>query len=139
MSSQDSEGESYVADYLANPKVYGDLEPYGWTTDEEEDYHPKGKEQMSSYEEEPPLPQPGRTHVEFKKLSLPHSRKKPKNLFIPSCFLQESKKELCQRVLKLEEENDDLREQNFMLKWKLDKLKTSATTPPPSSPPKEDN
>ena len=43
-----------------------------------------------------------------------------------------------QRVLKLEEENDDLREQNFMLKWKLNKFKTSATTPPPS-PPKEDN
>ncbi len=138
MSSQDSEGESYVADYLANPKVYGDLEPYGWTTDEEEDYDPKGKEQTSSDEEEAPLPQPGHTHVEFKKSSLPDSRKKPKTLFIPSRFLQESKQELCQRVLKLEEENDDLREQNFMLKWKLDKLKTASTTPPPS-PPKEDN
>ena len=55
MSSQDSEGESYVADNLANPKVYGDLEPYGWTTDEEEDYDPKGKEQTSSDEEEAPL------------------------------------------------------------------------------------
>ena len=138
MSSQDSEGESYVADYLANPKVYGDFDPYGWTTDEEEDYDPKGEEQTSSDEEEAPLPQPGRTHVEFKKSSLPDSRKKPKNLFIPSCFLQESKQELCHRVLKLEEENDDLREQNFMLKWKLDKLKTASTTPPPS-PPKEDN
>ena len=76
--------------------------------------------------------------MEFKKSSLPDSRKKPKTLFIPSHFLQESKQELCQRVLKLEEENDDLREQNFMLRWKLNKLKTSATTPPPS-PPKEDN
>ena len=37
MSSQDSEGESYVADYLADPKVYEDLEHYGWTTEEEED------------------------------------------------------------------------------------------------------
>ena len=138
MSSQDSEGESYVADYLANPKVYGDLDPYGWTTDEEEDYDPKGKEQTSSDEEQTPLPQPGHTHVEFKKSSLPDSRKKPKTLFIPSCFLQESKEELCQRVLRLEEENDDLREHNFMLKWKLNKFKTSATTPPPS-PPKEDN
>ncbi len=37
-----------MADYLADPKVYGDLDPYGWTTDEEEDYDPKGKEQTSS-------------------------------------------------------------------------------------------
>ena len=87
MSSQDSEGESYVADYLANPKVYGDLDPYGWTTDEEEDYDPKGKEQTSFDEEEAPLPQPGHKHVEFKKSSLPDSRKKPKTLFIPSRFL----------------------------------------------------
>ena len=137
MSSQDSEGESYVADYLSNPKVYGDLEPYGWTIDKEEDYEPKGKEQPSSDEEEAPLSQPANTHVEFKKSSLPNSRRKPKTIFIPSRFLQESKQELCQMVLKLEEENDDLREQNFMLKWKLNKLKTSATTPPPS-PPKED-
>ena len=75
--------------------------------------------------------------MEFKKSSLPDSSKKPKNLFIPSRFLQESKQELCHRVLKLEEENDDLREQNFLLNWKLDKLKTAPTTTPPS-PPKED-
>ena len=41
MSSQDSEGESYVADYLADPRVYEDLEHYGWTTEEEEDCEPK--------------------------------------------------------------------------------------------------
>ena len=52
MSSQDSEGESYVADYLANPKVYGDVEHDGWTTEEEEDYEPKGKEETSSDEDE---------------------------------------------------------------------------------------
>ena len=138
MSSQDSEEEIYVVDDRANSRIKGDLEPYGWTTDEEEDYEPKGKEQTSSDEEEAPLPQPANTHVEFKKSSLPDHRKKPKTLFIPSRFLQESKQELCQRVLKLEEENDDLREQNFMLKWKLNKLKTSSTNPPPS-PPKEDN
>ena len=96
MSSQDSEQEIYVADDRANSRINGDLEPYGWTTDEEEDYEPKGKEQTSSDEEEAPLPQLGHT--------------------------QESKQELCQRVLKLEEENDDPRDQNFMLKWKLDKL-----------------
>ena len=50
MSSQDSEGESYVADYLTDPKVYGDLEHGGWTTEEEEDYEPKGKEETSSDE-----------------------------------------------------------------------------------------
>ena len=59
MSSQDSEGESYVADYLADPKVYGDVEHCGWTTEEEEDYEPKGREETSSDEDEVPLPQPG--------------------------------------------------------------------------------
>ena len=71
MSSQDSEGESYVVDYLANPKVYGDLEHGGWTIEEEEGYEPKGKEETSSDEDETPLPQPGDMHVEFKKSSLP--------------------------------------------------------------------
>ena len=60
MSSQDSEGESYVADYLANPKVYGDVEHCGWTTEEEEDYEPKGKEETSSDEDGVPLPQASR-------------------------------------------------------------------------------
>ena len=44
MSSQGSVGESYVDDYLANPKVYGDVEYDGLTTKEEEDYEPKGKQ-----------------------------------------------------------------------------------------------
>ena len=55
MSSQDSEGESYIADYIANPKVYGDVEHYGWTTKEEEDYNPKRREETSSDEEDNPL------------------------------------------------------------------------------------
>jgi hypothetical protein len=131
MSSQDSEGESYVADYIANPKSYGDVEHYGWTTDEEEDHEPKGKEETSSDEEDDPLPQPGDMHVEFKKSSLPNKAKKPNIQFIPSRFLQESKEALCKRVLKLEQENDDLREENFILKHKLAKLATS------SSPKKE--
>ena len=37
MSSQDSEGESYVADFIANPKSYGDVEHYSWTSEEDED------------------------------------------------------------------------------------------------------
>ena len=77
MSSQDSEGESYVANYLADPKVYGDLEHGGWTTEEEEDYN----------EDEVPLPQPGDMHVEFKKSSLPDRAEKPKIEFIPFCLL----------------------------------------------------
>ena len=59
-----------MADYLADHKVYGDLEHCGWTTKEEEDYEPKGKEETSSDEDEVPLPQPGYMHVEFKKSSL---------------------------------------------------------------------
>ena len=135
MSSQDSDGESYVSHYLANPKLFGDLDPYGLFSEEEQE----GKyEEESSDEEETPLPQPGDMHVEFRKSSLPNTRRKPKVLFIPSRFLQESKQELCQRILKLEQEVDDLREQNFMLKWKLNKVPTSSTTPT-SPPPKEDN
>ena len=133
MSSQDSEGESYVADYLTDPKVYGDLEHYGWTTEEEEDYEPKGKEETSSDEDEVPLPQPGDMHVEFKKSSLPDRAKKPKIEFIPFRLLQENKQELCKRILNLEREIDDLREQNSILKRKLRKKPTSSTTP--SSPP----
>jgi hypothetical protein len=122
MSSQDSEGESYVADYIADPKSYGDVEHYGWTTDEEEDHEPKGKEETSSDEEDDPLPQPGDMHVEFKKSSLPNKAKKPNIQFIPSKFLLESKGALCKRVLKLEQENEDLREENFALKCKFAKL-----------------
>ena len=87
---------------------------------------------MSSDEEDDPLPQPGDMHVEFKKSSLPNKAKKPNIQFFPSRFLQESKEALCKRVLKLEQENDALREENFALKRKLAKL-----AKPPSSPKKE--
>src|SRR3954470_16631304 len=137
MSSQDSEGESYVADYLANPKVYGDVEHCGWTTEEEEDYEPKRKEETSSDEDEPPLPQPGDMHVEFKKSSLPDRAKKPKIEFIPFRLLQENVQELCKKILILEQEIDDLRGQNFVLKRKLKKKPASSTTPPPFSSTKE--
>ena len=83
MSSQDSEGESYVADYNANPEVYGDVEHYSWTSEDEEDYDPKWEEEISSDEVEVPLPQPGDMHVEFKKSSLPNKAKKPKIQFLP--------------------------------------------------------
>ena len=93
-----------MVDYIADPKVYGDLEHYGWTTEEEEDYDLKGKEETSSDEEEVPLSQPRDMHVEFKKSSLPNEAKKPKIEFIPFSLLQENKQELCRRILTLEQE-----------------------------------
>ena len=140
MSSQDSEGESYVDDYLENPKVYGDVEHDGWATEEEEDYEPKGKEETTSNEDEAPLPQPGDMHVEFKKSSLPDRVKKPKFKFIPFRLLQENKQDLCKKILTLEWEIDDLRDQNAFLKCKLrekHKPSTKLTTPPPSPPTKK--
>ena len=134
MSSQDSEGESYVADYLADPKVYGDVEHCGWTTEEEEDYEPKGKEETSSDEDEVPFLQPRDMHVEFKKSSLPDRVKKPKIEFIPFRLLQENKQELCKKILSLEQEIEDLRDQNSVLKRKLRKKPTPSTKPSSSSP-----
>src|SRR3989337_4111462 len=126
MSSQDSEGESYVADYIADPKVYKDLEHCGWTTEEEEDYDSKGKEETSSDEDEVPLPQPGDMHVEFKKSSLPNKAKKPKIQFIPFHLLQENKQALCEKILN--QEIEGLKEKFFIPKRKLRKRNSS---PPP--------
>ena len=75
-----------VADYIANPKAYGDVEYYSWTSEEEEDYDPKGKKETSSDEEEVPLPQPGDMQVEFKKSSLPNKAK----IVFYVCFLNYS-------------------------------------------------
>ena len=105
------------------------MEHHGWTTEEVEDYEPKGKEETSSDEDEAPLPQPRDMHVEFKKSSLPDRAKKPKIEFIPFCLLQENNQELCKRILSLEQEIDDLREQNSIIKRKLRKKPTSSTTP----------
>ena len=137
MSSQDSEGESYVADYLADPKVYGDVEHCGWTTEEEEDYESKGREEMSSEEDKVPLPQPRDMTVEFKKSSLPDRAKKLKIDFIPFRLLQENKRELCKKILSLEQEIDDPRDQNSVLKRKLRKKLTPSTKPSSSSPTKK--
>ena len=137
MPFQDSERESYVADYLADPKVYGDVEHCGWTTEEEEDYELKRRAETSSDEDEVPLPQPGDMHVEFKKSSLPDRAKKPKIEFIPFRLLQENKQELCKKILSLEEEVDGLRDQNSVLKRKLRKKPTPSTKPSPSPPTKK--
>ena len=121
MSSQDSDGESYVSHLIADPKTYGDLSPCGRTTDEEEDV---------------PLPQPGDMHMKFKKSSLPKRGKLFNNRSIPSRFWQKSKGDLCDKILKLESEVDDLTEEIALLNYNMKKLKaqfTSSTTP--SSPP----
>ena len=113
------------------------MEHCGWTTEEEEDYEPKGKEETSSNEDEIPLPQPGDMHVEFKKSSFPDRVKKPKIEFIPFHLLQENKQELCKKILSLEQEIDDLRDQNSVLKRKLRKKPTPSTKPSPSPPTKK--
>ena len=105
------------------------MEHYGWTTEEEEDYEPKGKGETSSVAEDDPLPQPGNMHGEFKKSSL------PKVQSIPPRFSQDIKAALCKRIMKLELENEDLREENSSLRRKLEKK--NATTPS-SSPPKKE-
>ena len=125
-------------DYLADPKVYGDVEHCGWTTEEEEDYEPKGREETSSDEDEVPLPQPGDMHVEFKRSSLPDREKKLKIKFIPFRLLQENKQELCKKILSLEQDIDDLRDQNFVLKRKLRMKPTPSTKPSSPSPPKKE-
>ena len=79
-------------------------------------------------------------HVEFKKSSLPDRVKKPKFKFIPFRLFQENKQDLCKKILNLEWESDDLRDQNAVLKHKLrerPRPSTKTTSPPPSSPTKE--
>ena len=105
MSSQDSDGESFVSHYVANPRIYGDIDPYGWSTEEERDVNMKGMEDASSDEEDAPLPQPGDMHVEFKKSSLPNIVNKSKIQFIPFRLLQDNKNILCEKIVELEQEN----------------------------------
>ena len=108
------------------------MEHYGWTTEEEEDYEPKRKEETSSDEDEVPLTQPRDMHVEFKKSILSDRVKKPKIEFIPFRLLQENKQELCKKILSLEQEIEDLRDQNSVLNHKLRKKPTPSTKSPPS-------
>ena len=136
MSSQDSDGESYVSHYIADPKIFGEIYPYLWSTEEEGDTNVEETRDASSEEDEDPLPQHGDMHVEFKNSSLPNRANKSKIQFIMSHFLQESKEALCKKILKLEQEDDDLREENFILKRKLEKKNATSSTPPP--PPKKE-
>ena len=54
--------------------------------------------------------------------------------------MQDSKAALCKKIMKLELENEDLREENFSLRRKLEKKNAttpSSTTPPPPTIKKE--
>ena len=139
MSSQDFDGESYVSHLITDPKTYGDLSPCGRTTDEEEDAHLMRINDSSSEEEDVPLPQPGDMHVKFKKYSHPKRAKLSNNQSIPSRFRQKSKGDLCDKILKLESEVDDLKEEIALLNYSMKKLKTqlSSSTTPSSPPPKK--
>ena len=76
-------------------------------------------------------------HVDFKKSSLPDRAKKSKTKFIPFRLLPENKQELCKKILSLEKDIVDLKEQNSILKSKLRKKPTSSTTPSSPHPKKE--
>ena len=74
-------------------------------------------------------------HVEFKKSSLPKRDNRFKNQFIPSRFRQKSKGDLCDKILKLELEVDDLKEEIALLDNNMKKLKEQLSSPPSSSSP----
>ena len=88
-------------------------------------------------EEDVPLPQPGDMHVEFKKPSLPKRANWSKNQSIPFHFRQKSKGDLCEKILKLELEVDDLKEEIALLNYNMKNLKAQSSPLASSSPPKE--
>ena len=108
--------------------------------DDEEDAHLMRIDDSSSEEEDVPLPQPGDMHMKFKKSSLPKRAKLSNNRSIPSRFRQKSKGDLCDKILKLESEVDDLKEEIALLNYSMKKLKAqlSSSTTPSSPPPKKE-
>ena len=106
--------------------------------DDEEDAHLMRIDDSSLEEGDVPLPQPGDMHVKFKKSSLPKRANRSNNRSIPSRFRQKSKGDLCDNILKLESEVDDLKEEIALLNYNMKKLKAQfSSSPPSSSPPKE--
>ena len=93
----------------------------------------------SSEEEDVPLPQLRDMHVEFKKSSLPKRANRSKNQYIPTRFRQKSKGDLCDKILKLELEVNDLKEEIALLNYNMKKLKAQLSPPPPSSSPPKEN
>ena len=74
-------------------------------------------------------------HVKFKKSSLPKRAKLSNNRSIPSRFRQKSKGDLCDKILKLELEADDLKEEIALLNYNMKKLKAQLSSTILSSPP----
>ena len=103
--------ESYASHLIADPKTYGDLSPCGRTTDDEDDANLRRINDSSLEEQDVPLPQPGDMHMKFKKSSLPKRAKLSKNQSIRSHFRWKSKGDLCDKILKLESEVNDLKEE----------------------------
>ena len=89
----------------------------------------------SSEEEDVPLPQPGDMHVKFKKSSLPKRAKLSNNRSIHSHFGKKSKGYLYDKILKLESEVDDLKEEISLLNYNMKKLKAQLSSSSTSSPP----
>ena len=139
MSSQDSDGESYVSHLIADPKTYGDLSPYGRTTGDEEDAHLMRIDDSSLEEQVVPYLNLGICMWNSRNQSLPKRANRSKNRSIPSHFPQKSKGDLCDKILKLELVVDDLKEEIALLNYNMKKLKaqftSSATPSPPSSSP----
>jgi hypothetical protein len=77
MSSQESDGESHVSHLTANPRVYGEVDSYGWSTDEEVEADLRRIDTTSEDQVETSLLQPRDMHMEFKKSSLPNTVKPP--------------------------------------------------------------
>ena len=84
----------------------------------------------SSSEEDVPLPQPRDMHVEFKKSSLPKRANRSNNQSIPLRFRQKCKRNLCDKIFKLELEVDDLKEEIALLNYNMKKLKAQLSSPP---------
>ena len=93
----------------------------------------------SSKEEDVPLPQHGDMHVKFKKSSLPKRAKLSNNQSIPSRFRQKSKGDLCDKILKLESEVDDLKEEIALLNYNMKKLEAQLSSSLTSSSPTKKN
>ena len=76
--------------------------------------------------------------MKFKKSSIPKRAKLSNNRSIPSRFWQKSKGDLCDKILKLESEVDDLKEKIVLLNYNMKKLKAQLSSSSPSPPPNKE-
>ena len=68
MYSQESVGESRVSQLTGSPRAYDEVDPYGWSTEEEIEAALKRMYSMEEDQEVTSLPQPGDMHVKIKKV-----------------------------------------------------------------------